>query len=213
MAFSELWVGGATWSADGWLSSGAAGHTLAAWCAIDYCVPAMSAFTAAELEALIPRLRRFARALTGSREAADDLTQDTLERAWVKRALWQPGTNLRAWLFTVMHGVFVNGTRRWRPTDSLDALADAGVERADEGAGAESAIAIRDLRQALQRLPDEQCQVVLLVGLEQFSYAEAAEVLGVPIGTVMSRLSRGRERLRQLLEEGAQDQHGLRRVK
>ncbi len=173
----------------------------------------MSAFTAAELEALIPRLRRFARALTGSREAADDLTQDTLERAWVKRALWQPGTNLRAWLFTVMHGVFVNGTRRWRPTDSLDALADAGVERADEGAGAESAIAIRDLRQALQRLPDEQCQVVLLVGLEQFSYAEAAEVLGVPIGTVMSRLSRGRERLRQLLEEGAQDQHGLRRVK
>ncbi len=173
----------------------------------------MSAFTAAELEALIPRLRRFARALTGSREAADDLTQDTLERAWVKRALWQPGTNLRAWLFTVMHGVFVNGTRRWRPTDSLDALADAGVERADEVAGAESAIAIRDLRQALQRLPDEQCQVVLLVGLEQFSYAEAAEVLGVPIGTVMSRLSRGRERLRQLLEEGAQDQHGLRRVK
>jgi len=173
----------------------------------------MSAFTAAELEALIPRLRRFARALTGNREAADDLTQDTLERAWVKRDLWQAGTNLRAWLFSVMHGVFVNSARRWRPTESLDALAEAGLERVDEGAGAESAIAVSELRRALQRLPDEQCQIVLLVGLEQFSYAEAAEVLGVPIGTVMSRLSRGRERLRQLLEEGAQDQHGLRRVK
>jgi RNA polymerase sigma-70 factor (ECF subfamily) len=173
----------------------------------------MPAFTAAELEALIPRLRRFARALTGSREAADDLTQDALERAWVKRDLWQPGTNLRAWLFAVMHGVFVNGTRRRRPTESLDALAEAGLERADEGAAADSAILVGELRSALLRLPDEQRQVVLLVGLEQFSYAEAAEVLGVPVGTVMSRLSRGRERLRQLLEDGAPDRHGLRRVK
>ena len=82
----------------------------------------MPAFTAAEIEALIPRLRRFARALTGSREAADDLTQDTLERAWVKRELWQAGTNLRAWLFAVMHGVFVNSVRRARPTESLDDL-------------------------------------------------------------------------------------------
>jgi RNA polymerase sigma-70 factor (ECF subfamily) len=173
----------------------------------------MPAFTVAELEALIPRLRRFARALTGSREAADDLTQDALERAWVKRDLWQPGTNLRAWLFAVMHGVFVNGTRRRRPTESLDALAEAGLESADEGAAADSAILVGELRSALLRLPDEQRQVVLLVGLEQFSYAEAAEVLGVPVGTVMSRLSRGRERLRQLLEDGAPDRHGLRRVK
>ncbi len=72
---------------------------------------------------------------------------------------------------------------------------------------------MRELREALLGLPDEQRQVVLLVGLEEFSYAEAAEVLGVPIGTVMSRLSRGRERLRQLLEEGSADRHGLRRVK
>ena len=173
----------------------------------------MSAFTAADLEALIPRLRRFARALTGNRDAADDLTQDTLERAWIKREQWQAGTNLRAWLFAVMHSVFVNSARRWRPMESLESLVDAGKERADESADAESAVALRQLREALQRLPDEQCQVVLLVGLEQFSYAEAAEVLNVPIGTVMSRLSRGRERLRQLLEEDAQDQRGLRRVK
>jgi RNA polymerase sigma-70 factor (ECF subfamily) len=173
----------------------------------------MPAFTAAEIEALIPRLRRFARALTGSRDAADDLTQDTLERAWAKRELWQAGTNLRAWLFAVMHSVFVNGTRRWRPTESLDALEGGMPERADDGASAETAIAVRELREALQRLPDEQRQVVLLVGLEQFSYAEAAGVLDVPIGTVMSRLARGRERLRQLLEEGAPGRRGLRRVK
>ncbi|UCG96011.1 MAG: RNA polymerase sigma factor [Burkholderiales bacterium] len=173
----------------------------------------MPAFTAAELEALIPRLRRFARALTGSREAADDLTQDTLERAWAKRELWQAGTNLRAWLFAVMHSVFVNGTRRWRPIESLDALPGAAFERPDHGASVETAIVVRELREALLGLPDEQRQVVLLVGLEEFSYAEAAEVLGVPIGTVMSRLSRGRERLRQLLEEGSADRHGLRRVK
>jgi len=173
----------------------------------------MAAFTAAEVEALIPRLRRFARALTGSREAADDLTQDTLERAWAKRELWQAGTNLRAWLFAVMHGVFVNSVRRLRPTESLDVLAEAGNERADDSAAAESALAVRQLREALLRLPDDQRQVVLLVGLEQLSYAEAAEVLGVPIGTVMSRLSRGRERLRQLLEGEAPDRQGLRRVK
>lgn len=195
------------------MHSALAGGRLADAGFLRYCLPAMSAFTAAELEALIPRLRRFARALTGSREAADDLTQDTLERAWIKRALWQPGTNLRAWLFSVMHGVFVNNARRLWPTESLDSLAALGIDRADEAASAESAHALRELQQALQRLPHEQCQVVLLVGLEQFSYAEAAEVLGVPIGTVMSRLSRGRERLRQLLDEGAQDQHGLRRVK
>ena len=173
----------------------------------------MPAFTAAEIEALIPRLRRFARALTGSREAADDLVQDTLERAWVKRELWQAGTNLRAWLFAVMHGVFVNGTRRRRPIESLDALQGTDGERADDGASAETAIAVGEIRAALQRLPDEQRQVVLLVGLEQFSYAEAAAVLEVPLGTVMSRLARGRERLRKLLEEGAPDLHGLRRVK
>jgi RNA polymerase sigma-70 factor (ECF subfamily) len=80
-------------------------------------------FGAADLEAVVPRLRRYARALTGNREAADDLTQDTLERAWTKRVLWQPGTDLRAWMFTVMHNVFVNGARRSRPTVSLDDMA------------------------------------------------------------------------------------------
>lgn len=173
----------------------------------------MAAFTADDLEALIPRLRRFARALTGNRESADDLTQDTLERAWLKRELWQPGTNLRAWLFSVMHSVFINGLRRARPAASLDDLTDAGLEQRAEGASAETAVALRELQAALQLLPAEQREVLLLVGLEQLSYAEAAQALQVPIGTVMSRLSRGRERLRQLLQEPAGGQHGLRRIK
>jgi RNA polymerase sigma-70 factor (ECF subfamily) len=158
-------------------------------------------FGAADLEAVVPRLRRYARALTGNREAADDLTQDTLERAWSKRALWQPGTDLRAWMFTVMHNVFVNGTRRARPSVSLD---DMGADEAGPATSVsvETGIVLGELARALALLPEEQRAVLLLVGLEQFGYAEASEVLGVPLGTVMSRLSRARERLRILLETG-----------
>ena len=173
------------------------------------------AFSPADLEAVVPRLRRYARALTGNREAADDLTQDTLERAWVKRALWQPGTDLRAWTFTVMHNLFVNGTRRSRPSLSLD---DIGADEAGAAlsASVETGVVLGELARALALLPDEQREVLLLVGLEQFSYAEASEVLGVPMGTVMSRLSRGRERLRILLETGsagAERGAQLRRIK
>jgi RNA polymerase sigma-70 factor (ECF subfamily) len=177
-----------------------------------------SGFTAEQLRAHIPRLRRYARALTGSREAADDLTQDTLERAWIKRDLWreQAGSadgKLRAWLFAVMHRVFLNGVKRTRRFDSLDDPAAARPEPASAGASAETGAALRDLQAALLRLPDEQREVLLLVGLEQLSYAEAAQALDVPIGTVMSRLSRARERLRQLLDEGSAGPQGLRRVK
>jgi RNA polymerase sigma-70 factor (ECF subfamily) len=172
-----------------------------------------ASFRPAELEALVPRLRRYARALTGSREAADDLTQDTLERAWIKRALWQPGTDLRAWTFTLMHNVFINGTRRGRLPAAPDGLVDRVTA---EGTSAETSAVLDELERALALLPTEQREVLLLVGLEQFTYAEAAEVLGVPLGTVMSRLSRARERLRLLLETGATaSEHAtpLRRVK
>ena len=173
------------------------------------------AFGAADLEAVVPRLRRYARALTGTREAADDLTQDALERAWQKRALWQPGTDLRAWMFTIMHNVFVTGTRKGRPIVSLD---DLGVEdnRPAAGTSVETGIVLGELARSLALLPEEQREVLLLVGLEQFSYAEASEMLGVPIGTVMSRLSRARERLRLLLDAGGAGTErpaALRRVK
>jgi len=179
-----------------------------------------SGFTVEQLQAHVPRLRRYARALTGTREAADDLTQDTLERAWNKRALWhdhardaQP-SSLRAWLHTLMHNVFVNGIRRQRFTDSLDDLPESDMALHAAGASAESHVALHDLQRALARLPTEQREVVLLVGLEQMTYAETAAALEVPIGTVMSRLSRGRERLRQLMgDEPDAARAGLRRIK
>jgi len=147
---------------------------------------------------LIPRLRRYARALTGERAAADDLVQDTLERAWRKLALWRPGSDLRAWLFTIMHNVFVNQVRARRLVPL--ALDDAALAETIGGGDPGPATDLMDLDRALARLPDEQRAVLLLVGLEQFSYQEAADVLAVPIGTVMSRLHRGRERLRELLD-------------
>jgi len=143
----------------------------------------------------IPRLRRYARALVGDRMLADDLVQDTLERALAKHHLWRPGSDLRAWLFSIMHGVYVNQVRARKPmTLPLDESRDATAR-----AEAPERLEIRDLEAALAQLPEEQRAVVLLVGLEELTYADAARALGVPIGTVMSRLSRGRERLRQLL--------------
>ena len=159
-------------------------------------------FSAGELQEHIPRLRRYARALTASREAADDLTQETLEHAWRKRALWQPSGSLRAWLFTLMHRRFLNGIRRLPHTDALESDDTAPTSAPTAVGGAEGRVVLSELHNALQALPAEQRAVVLLVGLEQFSYAETAQVLDVPIGTVMSRLSRGRERLRQILDRG-----------
>jgi len=169
-------------------------------------------FTIEQLQAQVPRLRRYARALTGNRDAADDLTQDTLERAWNKRHLWQLESNLRAWLFAVMHNVYINGVKRGRVMDSLDNLPQGIAEAAPAAGGADPGATLHDLQVALVRLPAEQRAVLLLVGLEQLSYAEAAQVLAVPIGTVMSRLSRGRDRLRQLLD-GDNDGGHLRRIK
>ncbi len=143
----------------------------------------------------LPRLRRYARALTGDSGRADDLVQDTLERALAKRDLWQPGSDLRAWLFTLMHNLFVSQLRARRPQET--AMDDA--PEAPVSGGQLEAMAVRDIHAALSRLPDEQREVLLLVGLEQFAYAEAAEVLGVPVGTVMSRLARAREKMRRLL--------------
>ena len=147
----------------------------------------------------LPRLRRYARALTGDRHAADDLVQDTLERGWAKFALWRPGSRLDAWLLTIMHNVFVNQYRSRPP--AAEALDDLYVEPAARASQADR-LEVRDIDAALAQLPPEQREVLLLVTLEEVSYAEAARVLGVPIGTVMSRLARGRDKLRALLEDG-----------
>ena len=144
----------------------------------------------------IPRLRRYARALTGERSAADDLVQDTLERAFSRFHLWRQGSDLRAWLFTIMHNIYVNQIRsRMRhPHEPLDEAAAEELRSREPDWGE-----LHDIEEALALLPAEQRAVLLLVGLEQFSYEEAARVLDIPLGTVMSRLSRGRERLRLAL--------------
>ena len=144
---------------------------------------------------LIPRLRRYARALAGERAAADDLVQDTLERAWAKFHLYRRGTDLRAWLFTVMHNVYVNQLRAARPVAQLDEDMPELSQPGRESDGLE----LRDLDLAIRRLPPDQREVLLLVVLEDMSYNEAAGTLGIPIGTVMSRLARAREKLRAML--------------
>ena len=144
---------------------------------------------------LIPRLRRYARALTGDRSGADDLVQDTLERAWTKLHLYRRGTDLRAWLFTVMHNVYVNRVRAARPTDPLDEEMVELAQRPSQG----DALVVRDLDRALARLAEEQRAVLLLVAIEDMSYDEVARTLDIPIGTVMSRLSRAREKLRGMM--------------
>jgi len=151
---------------------------------------------AADIASHIPRLRRYARALTGDSSAADDLVQDTLERAWRRLALWRTGSDLRAWLFTIMHNIYVNQVKanpRMRSQTTELPTADLRV-----ASPVEDRLVLRDLHKALTNLSHEQREVLLLIGLEQMSYGEAAKVLGIPVGTVMSRLSRGREQLRAM---------------
>jgi RNA polymerase sigma-70 factor (ECF subfamily) len=123
------------------------------------------------------------------------LVQDTLERAWAKLHLFRQGTDLRAWLFTVMHNVHVNRMRAARPTDALDEEMPELAQRPAQG----DALLVRDLDRAIATLPVTQREVLLLVALEDLSYEETARVLGIPIGTVMSRLARAREKLRVLM--------------
>ena len=142
----------------------------------------------------IPNLRRYARALVGDREGADDLVQDTLERAVRKFHLWRPG-DLRAWLFSIMHNVFVNQLKARKIAYE--------VEIDDSIAAPMSSVTstdLMDLDRALAAISPDQREVVLLIALEDMTYAEVGRALGIPIGTVMSRLSRGREKLRRLME-------------
>lgn len=144
----------------------------------------------------LPGLRRYARVLTGDSWAADDLVQDTLERACSKWRLWRSGSDLRAWLFTLMHNLYLN-QRRAMP--SLQRLELEDVQDTLQASARPSDDAL-DLERCLQRLPAEQRAVLLLVTLEDLSYEDTARILDIPMGTVMSRLSRARSRLRALME-------------
>lgn len=165
----------------------------------------------ADLTAEIPYLRRFARALTGDPGLADDLVQDCLERALVKSHLYDPSRPLRAWLYAILRNIHVGGLRRktrGRVVKSVDELA-AGEDRVEPGQ--DHRLALLQVSAALDRLPDVQREVILLVVLEDMSYRDVAEITGVPVGTVMSRLSRGRSLLRSLIGESPHSH--LRRIK
>ena len=148
------------------------------------------------LLAELPRLRRYARALVGEQAAADDLVQDTVERAWTRSAQWRAGGELRTWLFAIMHNLRMDQLRR----PGVDCVPiDPELHDQPVRASQADGIELAELANALAQLPEEQRAVLLLVSLEEMSYAQVATTLGIPSGTVMSRLSRGRERLRQLL--------------
>jgi len=147
------------------------------------------------LASQIPRLRRYARALTHDAGWADDLVQDTLERALGRRWLFRLNSNLTAWLFTMLYRLYLNDAahrRRWSSIEGGKELPERPAPAADIGDQL-------DLQRALARLSEEHRAVIVLVGLEQLSYKEAAQVLDIPVGTLMSRLARGRQHLRALL--------------
>ena len=160
--------------------------------------------TRQELVALIPRLRRFARVLTGSIADADDVVQSSLEKAMTNIDQWQPGTRLDSWLFRIARNGWLDDRRLARNRiahDDIDTLSDLPGILGD--ALVEQRSTARHVRLAVDALPAEQRDLVALVMLEGYSYREAADLLGLPIGTVMSRLSRAKAALaRQLGNEG-----------
>ena len=159
-----------------------------------------------ELVAAIPRLRRYARVLTGESTRADDLVQETLARAWEKRRLWAAGTDLRAWLFTIMHNVFVNQratARRDAQSITLDDDDNGVARELSVRPNQHLRVELHEIARELARLPGEQREVLLLAAVEELRYEEIARVLGIPIGTVMSRLSRAREKLRRAMDHDA----------
>lgn len=153
--------------------------------------------SAQRIIACIPRLRRYARALIGERAAADDLVQDTIERGWSRISSWRPSTDMRAWLFSIMHNLHIDQLRRPSITtvelDDETPMPSIHAPQADR-------MQLRDMESALKTLPAEQREILLLVALEEMTYEEVSTTLGIPVGTVMSRLSRARERLRAQME-------------
>jgi RNA polymerase sigma-70 factor (ECF subfamily) len=148
--------------------------------------------------AMLPRLRRFARGLAGSAHAADDLVQEACERALRAQSSWREGTRFDSWMYRILHNLWIDERRRSRPQAPELEIAQAIGE--DGRRVAEARLALDEVRRAIAALPDAQRDVLLLVCVEDVSYREAAEILDVPIGTVMSRLARARMALATGLE-------------
>jgi RNA polymerase sigma-70 factor (ECF subfamily) len=157
-----------------------------------------------ELLAVLPRLRRFARALANSAADADDLAQATVEKALKARQQWQPGTRMDSWMYRIMRNAWIDTARARRRAAETFAPEEAGENVADGGAaGIEAHIEFREVQTAITQLPDEQREAVALVLIEGLAYKEAAEILDVPMGTLTSRLVRGRQALVARLGEAA----------
>ena len=155
-----------------------------------------------QLVAMIPQLRSFARGLCGWRDMADDLAQDTMTRAWSARASYTPGTNFRAWMFMIMRNQFYTSIRKSARMTSLDPeVAERTLVQMPEQ---QHHIHVDDVAKALQKLPYEQREVLLLIGANGVSYEEASEIIGCAIGTIKSRLARGRKALAVLID-GTED--------
>lgn len=154
-----------------------------------------------ELAAVIPHLRAFGRSLSGSRDTADDLVQETLMKAWAARERFQAGTNMRAWTFIILRNHFLSQKRRARFTGDWDDLAADRLLAAP--AGQDKQLELADMQRGLMQLPDNQREALILVGAGGFAYEEAAEICGVAVGTIKSRVARARVALEEILESGA----------
>ncbi|MFC5583897.1 sigma-70 family RNA polymerase sigma factor [Nitratireductor kimnyeongensis] len=148
----------------------------------------------------IPGLRRYARALLRDADAADDLVQDCLERAFSRLDNWQTGISPRRWLFTLMHNLFVDGVRARKRRSELTSVAEANIPASVTAPEQNGVLDLHDVLDALQEVGPDRRAALLLVGVEGMSYAEAADVLGIPTGTLMSRVARGRQDLREVLD-------------
>ncbi|RVT42126.1 sigma-70 family RNA polymerase sigma factor [Sphingobium algorifonticola] len=154
----------------------------------------------AQLGAVIPHLRAFGRSLSGNRDLADDLVQETLLKAWAARARFQAGTNMRAWTFIILRNHYLSQMRRSRFRGEWDDLTADRLLAAP--AGQDKHIELADMQRALLQLPQPQREALILVGAGGFAYEEAAEICGVAVGTIKSRVARGRAALEQLMDGG-----------
>ena len=153
-----------------------------------------------QLSAVIPHLRAFGRSLSGSRDLADDLVQETLLKAWAARLRFQAGTNMRAWTFIILRNLFLSQMRRARFKGEWDELTASKILAAP--ASQDRHIELSDMQRALMHLPQPQREALILVGAGGFAYEEAADICGCAVGTIKSRVARGRVALEQLLNSG-----------
>ena len=155
----------------------------------------------AQLTQIVPHLRAFGRSLSGNRDTADDLVQETLLKAWAARKRFQAGTNMRAWTFIILRNHYLSQVRRNRFRGEWDELTADRVLAAP--ASQDRHIDLTDLQRALQELPQAQREALILVGAGGFAYEEAAEICGVAVGTIKSRVARGRTALESILDQGS----------